>query len=466
MATIPCVATGNFNWSDGSAWQGGIPPGAGDIALIYYGTTAIATLTADTNVGIIQSQSNTFSVTIPFGFTLTHGSLYDPSIVSSFRCLNNGALIWAYGSPYNVRGAVALLNGSDGPVTINAHPTVTGYNASPHIWTETGAVISQLTLTGWFGISSNGVSVHDPSDIFDTTVNSLDVSGLTGQSALTGGSPTTKFTIPSGQTLVMPSTPAWLYVKYCDSSSGGAVYAPGGTDAGFNLNWVFTAPVTHATSGVIVGAGSTVAGSGDSGTARHSNGSLVGGSATISGSAHHRVYSNASFRSIEVFDERYQTDCTVPVIGDPNVPVASSDAFEVLTGKRVWLKGWDRFFGTLIVDSDGVLTMTSPGWRFFAGLPYACIAETMPIPTHPLENKSLSNISVRVNKMRGLRINDSEVTFLQQGSEVDMPPPEFTGQKETASIGADKDAAIKVVNELPYSGTILSIAGRLEIGES
>jgi hypothetical protein len=101
------------------------------------------------------------------------------------------------------------------------------------------------------------------------------------------------------------------------------------------------------------------------------------------------------------------------------------------------------------------------------------MAETLPIPQLPIEHKHLSNIAVRVNGMHNLKVTSadgvnpgdfSEISFFAQGSEVDMPPPAFTGQVETPQLGVDKDATIKILNDTPFGGKILSLAGRLEIG--
>jgi hypothetical protein len=108
-------------------------------------------------------------------------------------------------------------------------------------------------------------------------------------------------------------------------------------------------------------------------------------------------------------------------------------------------------------------------------LPYSCRAETLPIPALPIEHKHFSNVALRVNGMRNVKVASgdakypkdfSEISFYQQGSEVDMPPPAITGQVETPQLGIDKDATIKILNDVPFGGVLLSIAGRLETGES
>jgi hypothetical protein len=300
----------------------------------------------------------------------------------------------------------------------------------------------------------------------------IDASNVTGRLNLTCGTSGIGkiLTVPGGCSVSMPTPPGNLNVDHVDSSAppGGPVTAPGGTDRGSNVNWLGLLPpgTTHATSGALSGGTGTISGASRRFVSHSTSGALPGGYSEIEGVARRSVRQDVDVRNIEVFDERYNTDCTVVVDGDPSSPVTASDAFSILAGRIVWLKGWDRFFGKQVVDSVGMLALPTPLWSFYAGLPYRCIAETMPVPSAPLQNKKFSNIDVRVNKMRSLRINDSEVVFMNQGSEVDMPPPEFTGHKEVPNLGADKDATIKIVNELPYGGTILAIAGRLEIGES
>jgi hypothetical protein len=180
-------------------------------------------------------------------------------------------------------------------------------------------------------------------------------------------------------------------------------------------------------------------------------------------------------RFIEVFDSRYQADCSIPTLLTPLTAVSTVSNLAPIAGKIATLKSFDLYYGNQVVDISGNMVLPSSLWNLYAGLPFACNVETLPVPSLPIEHKHFSNISVRVNKMRNIKIASgdakspkdfSEISFFEQGSEVDMPPPAFTGQKEVPQLGVDKDATIKILNDTPYGGKLLSIAGRLETGRS
>ena len=437
-------------WSSAGAWSLGVP-----------GHDDVASFTAGTGDCTIDAVVDVASIVGTAGTKFTVNADVTAGYIDTTRMFKVTAGNKVSVTSANSGGTLWLDPTSTGEVDVNL-TGIGNYNVWNNSSNPSAGPLSAFKIAGTTGASYKLCARLNTA--------AIDASGITARFNLTCGTSGLGkiLTVPSGCTVTMPSTPGWLNADHVDSSNGGTVTATGGIDQGSNVKWSGLLPpgTTHATSGALSGGTGTISGASRRFVSHSTSGALPGGYSEIEGVARRSVRQDVDVRNIEVFDERYNTDCTVVVDGDPSSPVTASDAFSILAGRIVWLKGWDRFFGKQVVDSVGILSLPSPLWKFYAGLPYSCIAETMPIPSAPLQNKNFSNIDVRVNKMRSLRINDSEVVFMNQGSEVDMPPPEFTGHKEVPNLGADKDATIKIVNELPYGGTILAIAGRLETGES
>lgn len=121
--------------------------------------------------------------------------------------------------------------------------------------------------------------------------------------------------------------------------------------------------------------------------------------------------------------------------------------------------------------SGGQVVLSAAVTTAWAGLPYTCTGETLPLDlllrTGTVQDmqKGWLKLFVRVYQSVGVVLNGEQIPFRQSGQFMDEGVPLFTGKRAiVAPAMEDGEATVTFVQPQPLPATLLSLSGVVELG--
>jgi len=176
-----------------------------------------------------------------------------------------------------------------------------------------------------------------------------------------------------------------------------------------------------------------------------------------------RTIDGGTKRYIEVLDDALNTDAAKKFTA---VGGSALTGLSHLEGEVVDVVADGIFLGVFTVSGNQIADVGRTVTDAEVGIHYDAEAKLMPFPTRPLSKKRSAEIQLRVDKIQaGITMNGEVITTFKGEDPMDSPPPVFTGLTKTHNLGWDDENQVVIKSTLPFDGTILALAGRLEIGD-
>lgn len=159
------------------------------------------------------------------------------------------------------------------------------------------------------------------------------------------------------------------------------------------------------------------------------------------------------------------TDCAKIYSGAATITITGLSHLE---GKTVDVIADSSFKGTKVVAS-GQITLPETHTKVEVGLHYDSTLTTMPVAVQDAiiddQKKCWQRATVRFKDSIGAKGNGEDMIFNLGGQPMDISPQLFTGKKNITLSGITDEGQITITQPYPMPQTILSISGRLNVGD-